>query len=158
MTTPAIILLLLTTPFLLSLAIDHFRRSEKSVSIFSAVLGICLVFCFTGIGHFVKTQPMSEMLPSAVPFKIPLIYLTGVLELMAAAAVLFPQIRRYVAWCLILMLLSFLPVNIYAAINRTGMGGHQWGPIYLLVRIPLQLVLIAWIWYFAVRAPHNNAA
>lgn len=156
-TTPVIILLLLTTPFVLSLAVRHFRLCEDSVSIFSAVLGIALVFAFTGIGHFVKTQPMSEMLPSVVPFKTPLIYVTGVLELMAAAAVLVPRIRRHVGWCLILLLLSFLPVNIYAAMNRTGMGGHQWGPIYLLVRIPLQLTLIAWTWYFAVLGSRAKA-
>ncbi|WP_182865175.1 DoxX family protein [Rhodopirellula sp. JC639] len=158
MTTPAIILLLLMVPFLVSLAIRYFHRSENLVSVFSAVLGIALVFAFTGIGHFVKTQPMSEMLPSAVPLKIPLIYLTGVLELTAAAAVLVPRLRRHVGWCLILMLLSFLPVNIYAAINRMGMGGHQWGPSYLLIRVPLQMVLISWVWYFAVRASHGAAA
>ena len=49
------------------------------------------------------------------------------------------------------MLIAFLPVNIYAAVNRVGMGGHEWGPIYLLIRVPLQFILIGWIWWFAVR-------
>ncbi|MCG8603257.1 MAG: hypothetical protein MI807_24150 [Verrucomicrobiales bacterium] len=101
---------------------------------------------------------MSEMLPSAVPFRIPLIYFTGVVELLAAGAVLVPRIRRHVGWCLIFLLLSFLPVNIYAAINRIGMGGHQWGPIYLLIRVPLQLVLVSWVWYFTVHTRQGPTA
>ena len=71
--------------------------------------------------------------------------------LVAAIAVLSPQLRRFTGWCLIVMLAFFLPVNIYAAVNQTGMGGHQWGPVYLLIRIPLQAILIAWTWWFAAR-------
>ena len=92
-------------------------------------------------------------MPPWLPARIPLVYATGILELGAAFAALVPRIRSRVGWCLILMLIMFLPVNIYAAINRIGMGGHQWGPVYLLVRVPLQLVLLAWIWWFVARRP-----
>jgi uncharacterized membrane protein len=30
-------------------------------------------------------------------------------------------------------------------------GGHAAGPAYLLIRLPLQLILIAWAWWFGVR-------
>jgi hypothetical protein len=33
------------------------------------------------------------------------------------------------------------------------MGGHTWGPVYLLIRAPLQALLVAWTWWFAVRTP-----
>lgn len=49
------------------------------------------------------------------------------------------------------MLLLFLPVNVYAAQNRVGMGGHTWGPGYLLIRVPLQAILASWTWWFAIR-------
>ena len=32
------------------------------------------------------------------------------------------------------------------------MGGHAWGPSYLFVRVPVQLVIILWAYWFAVRA------
>jgi len=32
------------------------------------------------------------------------------------------------------------------------MGGHNLGPMYLLVRVPLQLILIGWAYWFAVRS------
>jgi len=44
-----------------------------------------------------------------------------------------------------------MSVNIHAAFNRIEMGGHEWGPIYLLIRVPLQLILIGWTWWMAVR-------
>lgn len=42
------------------------------------------------------------------------------------------------AWCIFLLLV--LPSNIYAAWQRVDFGGHAAGPVYLLVRIPLQLL------------------
>jgi len=106
---------------------------------------------FTGAGHFLMTEKMAEMLPPGMPARVELVYATGVLELVLAVAVLEPRLRRYVGWLLIASLLGFLPVNVYAALERVDMGGHAWGPIYLLIRVPLQLILIAWIWWFAVR-------
>jgi len=50
-----------------------------------------------------------------------------------------------------LFLVSVLPANIYAAFNRVGMGDHGQGPGYLLVRVPLQFVLMGWTYWFAVR-------
>ena len=47
------------------------------------------------------------------------------------------------------MLLFLLPINIYAAIMYVPMGGHGWGPIYLLIRVPLQLLLMVWTYRFA---------
>ena len=52
---------------------------------------------------------------------------------------------------IVLMLLLFLVVNIYAAVSHFGMGGHQWGPVYLLNRVPLPAILVGGTWWFAVR-------
>jgi uncharacterized membrane protein len=51
------------------------------------------------------------------------------------------------------MLVLFFPANIYAAFTRVDMGGHAWGPVYLLIRAPLQLVLIGWAYGFVARKP-----
>jgi uncharacterized membrane protein len=50
-------------------------------------------------------------------------------------------------FCLILMLICFLPANIYSAMNRVDFGGHGEGPGYLLVRVPFQLFVICWTYY-----------
>lgn len=91
---------------------------------------------------------MAAMMPPATPYRIALVYVTGVFELLGAIGVWIPSLRRLTGVLLILMLIGLLPANIYSAINRVDFGGHGAGPIYLLVRIPFQLFAIWWT-YFA---------
>lgn len=113
--------------------------------------GISLVFAFTGLGHFIKTSAMAQMLPGWVPMRLALIYATGVFELLAAVAILITPLSRDVGLAICAFLLLILPSNIYAAFQRVDFGGHAAGPMYLLVRIPLQLFLIGWVYWFALR-------
>ena len=53
----------------------------------------------------------------------------------------------------IAVLIGFLPFNVYAAIERVPIGGHEWGLSYLLIRVPMQAILIAWAWWFGIRRP-----
>lgn len=113
-----------------------------------ARVGLSLFFGFTGIAHFIKTQEMALMIPPFVPYRIELIYLTGLLEMAGAIGVWIPRLMRLTGLCLILMLLGLLPANVYSAVNRVPFGGHEAGPIYLLVRVPFQIFVIWWT-YFA---------
>jgi len=88
------------------------------------------------------------MLPAAVPYRVELIYLTGVFELLGAIGVWIPRLRRLTGLLLIIMLIGILPANIYSALQRVEFGGHGAGPLYLLVRVPFQLLVICWT-YFA---------
>ena len=114
-------------------------------------IAVALVFIFTGIGHFIKTSVMAQMLPNGVPMRVPIIHATGVFELLAAGAILIPPASRPAGIVLCIFLLLILPSNIYAAFKRVDFGGHGAGPVYLLIRIPLQLLLIGWIWWFTIR-------
>ena len=78
-------------------------------------IGVSLVFAFTALGHFIKTAEMTQMLPAWVPMRLPLIYLTGVFELLAAIAILITPIARSVGLALCIFLLLILPSNVYAA-------------------------------------------
>ena len=151
MTTPAIMVGLLLAPLAIGSALNRFAKRQVVTSSILGCLGISLVFCFTGIAHFVRTESMVEMLPPWVPWRQPLVYITGIVEIIAALAVVLPRWRSLTAMALIVMLMIFLSVNCYSTVQHIGMGGHQWGPVYLLVRVPLQLVLMGWIWWFGVR-------
>jgi len=76
----------------------------------------------------------------------------------AAAGLLVPHLCRLTGIYLIAFLILVLPANIYAAINRVEMGGHSMGPPYLFIRIPLQLILIIWTYWFAVRKATTKAS
>jgi uncharacterized membrane protein len=118
-------------------------------------IGVSLVLVFAALGHFIKTSAMTQMLPSWAPMRTPMIYLTGIFEGLLAIAILATPSFRSTGWLLCIYLLSIVPSNVYAAFHRIDFGGHQAGPVYLLVRIPLQFFLIGWIYWFAIR-PSNT--
>lgn len=103
---------------------------------------------FTGIGHFIQTAAFTQMLPPWVPQRTLLIYATGLLEFAIAAAFFWPRTRQTAAWAAITVLVLFFPANVYAAFTRAPVGGSEWGPAYLLVRAPLQIFIIGWIYRF----------
>jgi uncharacterized membrane protein len=116
-------------------------------------VGICAVFLFAALGHFFKTEQMTKMLPTFVPSRRTLIYLTGVLEVALGIAVIALPNPFYVGLFIIAYLIAIFPSNVYAAIRRIPFGSHSVGPKYLFARLPLQLLLISWTYWFTVRAP-----
>ena len=67
-------------------------------------VGVALVFAFTGVGRFVKTSAMTQMLPTWMPMCLPLIYATGVFEFLAAVAILVTPLSRHVGLVLCIFL------------------------------------------------------
>jgi uncharacterized membrane protein len=96
---------------------------------------------------------MAQMLPPWVPAPVALVYLTGVLEFALAIGFIIPETRRSAGWMAAAVLVLFFPANIYAAINHIPMGGHAWGPVYLLLRAPLQLAILLWVYWFTLHRP-----
>jgi uncharacterized membrane protein len=151
MTIIVIILAILLGSYVLLAAVDRVWAPGRMSPELRGRVSLALVFAFTGLGHFIQAEPMARMLPPWVPARVEIIHLTGLLEWAGAAGLLVPRFSRAAGICLVLFLVLVLPSNVYAALNRVEMGGHALGPVYLLARAPLQLILIAWTWWFAVR-------
>ena len=145
MRIPIIILLLLTGPWV---SVRLFTPDDLARADLFGLVGLILAFTFFGIGHFAKTDQMVDMLPTRIPARKPIVLLTGLLEFGLALGLIFPATRIVTGWACIAVLVGFFPVNVYASIQRRGGGGHEWGPIYLLIRGPLQLTLIVWCFAF----------
>lgn len=150
MTNLIIMLVLLTAPYLVVRIASAVTRRDLNVQA-AAAIGVGLLFIFTGIGHFIQTEPMAQMLPPWVPARTNLVYATGVLEFAIAFGFFVPKFRRLTGWVAAAVLVLFFPANIYAAINSIPMGGHAWGPVYLFVRAPLQAIILLWVYWFAIR-------
>lgn len=155
MLTPIIILSILIFPLLVAFVISKFTRRKLDVHKF-ACWGLGVAFIYFFIGHLVQTDGMVDMLPVWLPMRLELVYLTGVLELAIGIALFIPKFQQIAAKLAIVVFVAFFPANIYAALNSVGMGGHQWGPVYLLIRAPLQLVLIAWAYFMCLKS-HNKS-
>ncbi|WP_373354129.1 hypothetical protein [Pseudoroseicyclus sp. CXY001] len=147
MRTPAIILALLVLPWLAALLL---WPSDAARAELFGLAGLVLAFAFFSLGHFAMTGQMVEMLPRWVPLRRPIVLATGVMEAGIALALMLPASRVAAGWASIAVLIGFFPVNVYASLTRRGGGGHEWGPVYLLLRLPLQLLLVAWCILFAL--------
>jgi uncharacterized membrane protein len=116
-------------------------------------IAMSIMLAFTSLGHFLFPKGMAMMLPDFIPHKKLLIYLTGFWELLAAVGVLIPDLRHVTSLALILFFICIFPANVNAAMKRVNLEKANYegnGPEYLRFRVPLQIFLIVWLWYFGV--------
>jgi uncharacterized membrane protein len=116
--------------------------------------GMAVMLGFTALGHFLYPDGMAKMLPPKFPSPITFVYLSGALEIVAAVGLLLPTWRKTTALMLILFFVLVLPANIYAARHHVDFQKGNYngpGPGYLFFRIPLQILFIAWVYFFAYR-------
>lgn len=113
----------------------------------NARLATGATFVFTGISHFVIPEKFLEMMPLFLPAPLFLVYLSGVFEILGGIGLTIPKTARLAAFGLILLLLAVFPANIYVALKNVPLGGFMSYPVYQWLRLPMQLVLIAWVWW-----------
>ncbi|MBE9462913.1 hypothetical protein ACFP1I_15070 [Dyadobacter subterraneus] len=121
--------------------------------LFSGNIAMCIMLLFTAIGHFKFPDGMAKMIPSFIPYKKELVFITGILEVLAGFALLFPQTRYFAGLFLLLFFICILPANIYAAAHHLDYQKGTYdgnGLKYLWFRVPMQIFLIAWVWFFAI--------
>ncbi|HEX7426990.1 MAG TPA: DoxX family protein [Mycobacterium sp.] len=80
-------------------------------------LGLAAMFVVTGVAHFVN--PLRREMIAIVPPRLPaaglLVTITGVLELLGAAGLLYPPTRVAAAVSLFVLMLVMFPANVYAS-------------------------------------------
>lgn len=107
---------------------------------------LAVMFLFTSTAHFNKMRhDFARMMPTIFRNPMPVVYFTGVCEILGAVGVLLPRTRSLAGFCLCLFLLAVLPANIKAARGSLTIAGRRATNLWL--RIPMQLlflVLIAW--------------
>ena len=110
----------------------------------SAPTGLAAVFTLTGVLHFVRPAFFDPLMPRVVPARYhrPLIYLSGVAELVCAVGLV--RRTRWASSASTAVLLGVWPANLQMALDA-GSGRHEgamdsaavaWG------RMPLQLPLL----------------
>lgn len=146
-------LIVLLSVFIVSMLASKILRGSYEFAL-SARIAMSGMLLFTAVGHFVFTKGMTMMLPSFIPYKTEVIFLTGVFEIVAAIGLFIPSIRIITAWLLIVFFILILPANIYAAINHVDYQKGTFagnGLTYLWFRIPLQILFIVWIYLSVIK-------
>lgn len=108
-----------------------------------------IFFIFTGVSHFLMPDIFMKMMPPVFPAPLFLIYLSGVFEILGGIGLIAARTKKAAAIGLILLLLAVFPANIYVAVNNVQLGGFMSEGIYQWLRLPMQLVLIWWVWWTA---------
>lgn len=147
--TPLLLTALLVLPWAAGRALGAAADRRRAL----AAWGLVLLFVFTGIGHFVAAEGMRAMLPSWTPAPGFVVAASGVLEIALGLAFAVPRWRRTCGIVAVAFLVFVFPLNVRSAWLGVGPGGHAWGPVYLLVRAPLQVLIGAWAYQFTVRRP-----
>jgi uncharacterized membrane protein len=111
---------------------------------------IILAFLFIIFGslHFIAPQLYVKIVPPYLPAHLPIVYISGVAEILGGIGLLVPSVRQAAAWGLVVLLIAILPANIYMAtahLSAPGIMGQSWAQ---WLRVPLQLPLIYWAWVY----------
>ncbi|WP_294332455.1 hypothetical protein [uncultured Chryseobacterium sp.] len=122
--------------------------------LFSGNLGMAAFIIFTGLAHFKFQKGMAMMIPEPVPGKIFWVYFTGVLEIAGGIGLMIPSMRELTAVLLIVFFLLVFIANINSSRKNINIFKADFtgpGMAYLYKeRIPMQIILIAWTWYFGI--------
>ena len=114
-------------------------------------------FILAGINHFHRPAMYLALMPPYLPFPEVLNLISGAAEIAGGTGVLMRPLRRSAGWGLIVLLIAILPANLQMALH--GLPGVNIAPWILWLRLPFQLVLIAWVYWtcIAVRRDSTEA-
>jgi uncharacterized membrane protein len=105
-------------------------------------------FVLAGVNHFINPAFYLKIMPPYLPWHPALVYLSGVIEIILGLLLLTKKFARAAAWGLVALLVAVSPVNVHMALNR-GLY-PEYGVAALWLRLPLQLVLIAWAYWYTL--------
>ena len=105
-----------------------------------------LNFIVAGALHFRAPDAYEQIMPSFLPRHRELVYLSGVLEIAGGLGLFAKPTRRVAGIGLILLLVAVWPANLQMLLDARAAEKPVWWVAFLWARLPLQLVLIAWVW------------
>ncbi len=108
---------------------------------------LAVFVAYAGVRHFTNPAPFVEIVPRGLPAPGLLVAISGAAEIAGGVGLLVPAVRRPAAWGLIALFVAVFPANVNMAVHH-GTLGMSFKPWMLWLRLPLQLVLIAWAYWF----------
>lgn len=106
---------------------------------------LIFIFVTAALAHFISPQEFVPSVPSALPFSLEIIYLTGVIELVLAVGLLFPSWRKLTAYLIIAYLIAILPAHFEMIIKDHEIFGVS-GRVFFIIRVFFQLIPIFMAW------------
>jgi uncharacterized membrane protein len=114
---------------------------------------LSLFFVIAGTLHFLSPEAYMHIMPPYLSHPLLLVYVSGICEIAGGVGVLVPRLRRIAGYGLIALLITVFPANLHMALNHISLLGTNLPDWVLWSRLPLQALLIAWVWFCALRKP-----
>jgi uncharacterized membrane protein len=105
-----------------------------------------ILFIAAGSNHFFNISFYLHIMPPYLPRPLLLVYLSGLAEIILGGLLLIHDFARAAAWGLVALLIAVFPANLHMAVNH-GLY-PEYSETALWARLPLQLVLIAWAYWY----------
>jgi uncharacterized membrane protein len=116
---------------------------------FLSITLLAILFIAAGVNHFVSPDMYVKIMPGYLPWPLALVYVSGFFEVAGGVGVAVPRLRLAAGWGLIALLVAVFPANVHMVVNSDQFPEI---PFWVLVaRLPLQGLLIAWVWWAAVK-------
>lgn len=105
------------------------------------------LFIVAGLLHFLFPEAYVRIVPPQLPFPRTLVLVSGAAEVLGGVGLLIPRTRRVAAAGLIILLVAVFPANLQMLLDARSAGVPVASELLLWLRLPLQLLLIAWVWW-----------
>jgi uncharacterized membrane protein len=115
---------------------------------------IFLWFAIGGVAHFAATSTEMRIVPPYVSWPHAAVLVSGVLELLGAAGLLYEPTRRAAGIGLFVLTIAVTPAHIYMLQRPELFGVPYWA---LILRLPLQAALLALIAWAIIFDPSRRA-
>ena len=106
-----------------------------------------MLFVTAGALHFLVSGAYERIMPLYLPLHRELVYLSGALEIAGGLGLLDGCTRRVAGIGLVLLLVAVWPANAQMLLDARAARKPPWWVALLWKRLPVQLVLIAWVWH-----------
>ncbi len=104
------------------------------------------LYFLAGLNHFRNPKMYLKIIPNFFPNPSLLNKISGLTEILLAIALCIPLLTHYAAIGIILLLIAVFPANLNMLLNKkASFGLPKW---LLLLRIPLQFILIYWAYTY----------
>ena len=114
-----------------------------------ALWALALMMVAIGVLHFVRPKPFVRIVPKYLPAPLALVYISGFFEILGGLGLLIPSTRSFAAWGLIALYVAVFPANVYMLSDNVSLDPKKPIPRWALwLRLPFQLVFIAWAYWF----------
>ena len=103
---------------------------------------LSILYILVGIKHLISPEFFITIVPEYIFYKLEVVLISGLLEIIFGALLLYNKTRSIGAWGIISLLIAVFPANIYLYYSEIAQDTLDITKSQALIRMPFQIPLI----------------